>query len=96
MAVMRSKDGNELYVDCYCACNSGIRIRVEKDEYGFYYYLSYTNGNWYRDQNSAWRTFCNKMKKIWAIIRNKDHYYAEITMHSEDFNEFKEYINSIE
>lgn len=96
MAVMRSKDGNELYVDCHCTCNDGIRIRVEKDEHDFYYYLSYTNGNWYRDQTSVLRTFFNKLKKIWAIIRNKDYYYSEILMQKEDFDEFKEYINSIE
>ena len=96
MAVMRNKDGNELYVDCYCGCNDGIRLKVDKDEFDFYYFLSYTNGNWYRDQTSIWMTFCNKLKKIWAIIRNKDHYYAEITMTKEDFDELKEYINSID
>lgn len=97
MAVMRSKDGNELYVDCYCGCNDGMRIRIaDEEEFDFYCFMSYTNGNWYRDQTSMWMTFCNKLKKIWAIIRNKDHYYAEITMTKEDFDEFKEYINSIE
>ena len=96
MAVMRSKNGNELYVDCYCGCNDGIRIRVEKEEFDFYCFLTYTNGNWYRDQTSMWMTFCNKLKKIWAIIRNKDHYYADITMTKDDFDYFKEYINSIE
>lgn len=97
MAVMRSKDGNELYVDCYCGCNDGMRIRItNEEEFDFYCFLSYTNGNWYKDQTGMWMTFCNKLKKIWAIIRNKDYYYAEITMTKEDFDEFKEYINSIE
>lgn len=96
MAVMRSKDGNELYVDCYCGCNDGLRIRVEKEEFDFYCFLSYTNGNWYRDQTSMWMTFCNKLNKIWAIIRNKDHYYSDITMTKDEFEEFKEYVNSIE
>ena len=34
-----------------------------------------------------------KMKKIWSIIRNKDHYYLDIVMSKEDFQEFKEWIN---
>ena len=70
MAVMRSKDGNELYVDCHCTCNDGIRIRVEKDEHDFYYYLSYTNGNWYRDQTSVLRTFEKLFRQPWKQRRH--------------------------
>lgn len=36
-----------------------------------------------------------KLKKIWAILRNKDFYYSEISMSREDFETFKEYINEI-
>lgn len=97
MAVLKSKDGKELLVDCYCGCNDGVRIRLDKDDYDFYYFMSYTNGNFYRDQNEKlFSTLSKKLKKIWAIVRNKDFYYAEIIMDGNDFNEFKEYINSID
>lgn len=37
------------------------------------------NGDWYRDQNdSIFRIIGRKLKKIWAIIRNKDYYYSDV------------------
>ena len=39
------------------------------------------------------RPFFEKLKKIWAIICNKDFYYSDIVMTKEDFKEFKEWIN---
>lgn len=36
------------------------------------------------------------MKKIWAIIRNKDYYYSEICMTRKDFETFREYINEVD
>ena len=96
MAILRNKDGTELLVDCHCGCNEGIRLTVDKDDFDYYCFMSYTNGQFYREQDDTlWRVFCKKIKKIWAIIRNKDFYYAEITMNKDDFYEFKEYINSI-
>ncbi len=35
------------------------------------------------------------MKKIWAIIRNRDFYYSEVIMRRSDFTDFKNYINDI-
>lgn len=32
MAVMKSKKGNDLVVDCNCECGNGIRISVDKDD----------------------------------------------------------------
>jgi len=97
MAVLKSKDGTELLVDCNCGCNNGVRLRVDKEDFDFYCFMSYTNGNFYRDQNETLlRTISKKLKKIWAIIRNKDFYYAEVMMNKDEFNEFKEYINAIE
>lgn len=97
MALLRSKDGKELLVDCNCGCDDGVRLRIDKEDFDFYCCMSYTNSNFYRDQNETLlRILGKKLKKIWAIIRNKDFYYADIIMTKKDFNEFKEYINSIE
>ena len=96
MAVLKSKDGTELLVDCHCGCDSGIRFRVDKEDDDGYWFMSYTNGKFYTEQfQGMWRVFCRKLKKILAIIRNKDFYYAEMFITKDEFEEFREYINSI-
>lgn len=96
MAVLKNKDGTELLVDCCCGCDEGIRFRVDKDDYDYYCFMTYTNGNFYTEQgNGVFGALYKKLKKIWAIIRNKDFYYAEVTMAKDEFEEFREYINSI-
>lgn len=97
MAVLKNKDGKELYVDCCCGCNDGIRFKVDKDDdFGYYGFMTYTSGNFYGEQGETmWRVMRKKFEKIWAIIRNKDYYYSEIVMTKDEFEEFKEYINSI-
>lgn len=37
--------------------------------------------------------FFEKLKKIWAIICNKDFYYSDIVLTKDDFKEFKEWVN---
>ena len=96
MAVMKDKSGNNLFVDCLCGCDEGIRVRFEKDDYDTYAIFCFTNGMFYSEQNeSILKIFCKKISKIWAIIRNKDFYYADVRMTKDEFEEFKEYINSI-
>ena len=34
-----------------------------------------------------------KMKKIWAIIRNKDFYYSEIILNKKDWEAYKKWIS---
>ena len=96
MSVMISEDKKELIVTCECGCENAIHIRVndtDKD-YDCYAIQTYMNGNWYRDQNDrVLRCIGRKLKKICAIIRNKDFYYSELTMSREDFQKYKEYIN---
>lgn len=95
MAVLKSEDGKELLVDCECGCDEGIRLRIDPDlVFDSFCFMSYTSGNFYRDQcENFWDIFCKKLRKIIAIIRNEDYYYSEITMTKEDFERFKEYIN---
>lgn len=97
MAALKNKDGTELYIDCTCGCNEGIRFKVCKDDIDYYCFMSYTNGNFYIEQgNTIWGALYKKLEKIWAIIRNKDYYYSDVVMTKDEFNEFREYINSIE
>lgn len=97
MAVMKNFDGNEIYIDCYCGCNDGIRFRIDKTDPDLYCFTTYTNGNFYREQSdSIFRVIRKKMKKIWAIIRNKDFYYSDVMMTKDEFEEFRSYINSVD
>lgn len=96
MSVIMSEDKNELFVNCHCGCSDAVNIKIddELEEYGYYAYITYMSGNWYRDQNDRiLRVIGRKLKKIWAIIRNKNFYYSDITMSREEFEKFKEYIN---
>lgn len=97
MAVMKSRDDKNYMIVCCCGCDEGIRFEVDRrDDLGMYFIMTYTNGSFYREQgNTLWKVFRNKLKKIWAIVRNKDYYYSEVCMTKEEFNEFREYIDSI-
>lgn len=96
MATLKNKDGTELHIDCHCGCNDGIRLSIHKDDFDYYCFMTYTNGNFYSEQNETmWRVFRKKLEKIWAIIRNKDYYYSDIVMTKDEFDEFREYINNI-
>lgn len=54
--------------------------------------MTYLSGNWYKEQAG----FIKKLKKIWAIIRNKDFYYSEIILNKKDWEEYKKWINENE
>lgn len=96
MAVLKNKDGTELLIDCSCGCDTGMRFRIDKEDADNYAFLSYTNGNWYRDTSDTIRgTIRRKLKRIWAIIRNKDYHYSDILMTKEEFDTFKQYINEV-
>jgi hypothetical protein len=96
MSVLRNKDNTELLISCDCGCEQGVHIRIDKEDNDMYFLMTYINGNWYSDQNKTVRAVIReKLKKIWCIIRNKDFHYSDINMTSKDFQEFKEYINSI-
>lgn len=93
MSVFKTTDETELIVSCNCGCENGIHLRIDKDDEKWYTIMTYTNGNFYRDQTNVFHTFKNKLKKIWAIIRNKDYYYSDVIMSKEEYQEFKTYLN---
>lgn len=71
MSVLKTEDGRELILTCRCGCDDGIHFKIDKD-FEDYMYMTYTNGNFYRDQdNGFFRTLYNKLRKIFAIIFNK-------------------------
>lgn len=99
MSVFINKKRIELIATCGCGCDDAVHIKIVRDKEGhepIFSYLTYMNGNFYRDQeDKIWVSVAKKLKKIWAIIRNKDFYYSEICMTKDDFLEFQKYISSI-
>lgn len=63
MAVFKTTDETELIVSCNCGCENGIHLRIDKDDEKWYTIMTYTNGNFYRDQTNVFHTFKNKLKK---------------------------------
>ena len=51
--------------------------------------MTYISGYWYKEQAG----FAKKLKKIWAIIRNKDFYYSEIILDKKEWEEYKKWVN---
>ena len=96
MSILINKDKTELFVETSCIDDSGIKFKIDKDDYGWYCIMTYTNDSFYREQDDKiWKVIYRKLKKIWAIIRNKDFYYYDISLNKEDFDTFRDYINSI-
>lgn len=90
--IFKNQDGRELIVTCKCGEDEGLHIKIGRDDrnYMYQYYLS---GNFYSDQEGVIRAIVKKIKKIWAIIMNKDFYYAEIIMSKREFETYKEWLN---
>lgn len=104
MALLKSDDGKDLIVTCRCGCDEGVHIRIEKNlpainidpDNDTFCYVTCLNSYWYRDQGKKIRyVILDKLRKIWAIICNRDFYYSEILMTRKDFETFKEYINEV-
>lgn len=86
MAVFKNFNEDELIISCKCGCDEGIHFTITDDNC----FVAFTNGNFYREQKHP---FVEKLKKIWAIIRNKDFYYSDICMTREDLSCFSEWVN---
>lgn len=104
MSVLKSNDGKDLIVTCRCGCDEGLHIRIEREDPAWnidpkdetFCYVTCLNSNWYRDQGKKiWCVIWDKLRKILAIIRNKDFYYSEVLMSRKDFETFREYINEV-
>lgn len=89
--VFYNRDGNECIASCSCGCGDSVQFSVLKDyEFsGSYFYQTLLDAKW----NAEQRGFRWKLKKIWAILRNKDFHYSEICMSKAEFDQFKEWIN---
>ena len=91
MSILKCADGNEMMITCSCGCDEGIHFRFDREDDGeLYCCMAFISGRFYQEQEHAFR---KKIKKIWAIIRNKDYYYSDVCMNKTQYQELKEYIN---
>lgn len=96
MAVLFKKNGerSEMVVTCRCGCDDAAHITINHDDDDWHSIISYMNGSFYADQNkSICGVIRDKLKRIWAIIRNKDYYYSDVLMNKEEWEQFKAFIN---
>ena len=97
MGVLYNKKETQLFLTCKCGCEEGIHFRIDKEDPDLYFMGMVLNGNFYTEQGenifSIWK---KKIRKIWAILRNKDFYYSEIFMNKKEFEEFKSWISGID
>ena len=90
--ILIKENGCTLY--CSCGCHNGILFRAEDiDEFG--HELALVSDVWYTSQQTAWSRFKEKCRRIWHILRNKEHYYYSICIDAEDMHEFQYFISKI-
>lgn len=96
MKVMFNKEKTELTLLCNDGCDSGIHFIIDKDFEDYYCIASVLNGAFYSEQGETiFRIIKKKIKKIIAVLFNKDFYYSEIIMSKDDFEDFKKFINNV-
>lgn len=91
MAIFKNYNGDELIISCKCGCDNGIHFSITKNDDEEYAFITFTNGDFYKEQESPIKA---KLEKIWAIIRNKDYYYSEILLSKKDFEMFVDWIKN--
>ena len=95
MAVMRSNSGKELYLDCSCGCDAGLKFKLGKFDEN-YLYITLSSGNYYKEQDlGVLRVIGLKLKKIWRIIRGRDYVYSELCLSREELSELTEYLTEM-
>ena len=96
MSVFFTNDKKELILNCCCGCDSSIKFTVQPDSNDDYVFISFLHSDFYTEQEkSFFRTTGKKLKKIKAILTNKDYNCNELVLKKDDFNAFVEYINNI-
>lgn len=94
MAVLNNKENTECIITCKCGCDDAIHFVVDKDDPGLYMIATLVGNKFYYEQdNKISQVIKKKLKKIWAIIRNKDYCLNEIVMSKDEFKEFKRFLN---
>lgn len=94
MAVLHSYNDHELVINCRCGCDEGIHFSIEKDSDTTeeYCIAAFTNGKFYSEQGGG---LFRKLRKIIAIVFNRDFYYSDIVISGNDLKEFQKWVSQI-
>ena len=93
MPILRSDDGDSLLLDCTCGCDNGLRMRVHRYDDRLFSIITYTSGNFQREQDeTVFGVLKKKLRKIFCILRGKDYCYSEVCLTKQDFEEFRAFL----
>ena len=90
---MFTKNKNDSCCSMYCSCGclNGVILNADKDgDMG--YRISLVTDIWNSSQETGWDKFKEKCRRIWRILRNKEHHYFDIYLKDGDITEFKEFV----
>lgn len=101
MAVLKDKDNKKLIVTCNCGCSSALNITMgeirEKRKVGSNtkeYWIDFSQSLFYSSTEGVFDKLKIKLKKIWKIIRNKDHSVCDIIVTEDEIKEINEFIQA--
>ena len=72
--VVKDDTGANVFADCHCGCDSGLRIRVDMEDVGdLYVIVSYTSADFYKNQATWFSGLKLKLQKvIWEkLLENR-------------------------
>lgn len=82
---------------CSCGCGEGVefQLSIDDDPGDPFVWIHLTQHRWYAEQDSGLQRMKKKARKIWAVLRNKDICYSELSMTANEFDAFRTLLNQI-
>ena len=95
--VFESTRHDGVYVTCSCGCGEGVEIRLcgDDDPGDPFVWIHLTQHRWYAEQDTGFQRIKKKARKIWAVLRNKDICYSELSMTASEFDAFRALLNQM-
>lgn len=94
--IMTNKEKDTVALYCNCGLGDGVLFEIDKhndDIDGID--ISLVSDVFYLIDLPWFERFKAKIKRVWRIIRNKEHCYFNIYVEAEDIKEFKEFVSQI-
>lgn len=82
------QNDHAVYIRCSCGCGDGMNFHVTRYDHEPEYWISLTGDLHYLEQNHGWQRLKKKLKKLWAVLANRDYQYFELMLTQQEFSEF--------